>query len=58
MRKICSSRSTWWTVSLSLRALSRSVPNGFSIITRARLVRPAASSMWTTSAAAAGGTLR
>ena len=58
MRKICSSRSTWWRVSFSFRALVRSVPNGFSMITRAFSVRPASARVWITSVAAAGGTLR
>ena len=44
--------------SLSSRADARSVPNGFSMITRARSARPASPSISTTSAAAAGGTLR
>ncbi len=41
MRKIWSSRRTAWTVSLSSWALSRSVPNGFSMITRERSGQPA-----------------
>ena len=45
-------------VAFSSRALSRSVPNGFSMITRARSARPASPSVWITSAAAFGGTLR
>ena len=39
-------------------ALSRSVPNGFSMITRERSTRPASSSILTADSAALGGTLR
>ena len=58
MRKICSSRKTSCTVSLSSRADSRSVPNGFSMTTRARSARPASPSVRTIEPAAAGGTDR
>ena len=58
MRKICSSSKTSWTSLLSALALSRSVPNGFSMITRARSARPASPISRITSAAALGGTLR
>ena len=34
MRKTWSSSKCWWTSAFSLRALARSVPNGFSMITR------------------------
>ena len=56
MRKTCSSRRTWWIRWLSCLALARSVPNGFSMITRERSIRSAAPSRWMTSVAAAGGT--
>ena len=59
MRKTCDSSKTACTAWFSLRADSRSVPNGFSMITRASLVaRPAAPSMPTTEVNAAGGTAR
>ena len=58
MRKICSSRKTSWTVSLSSRADFRSVPNGFSMTTRARSASPASPSVRTTGPAADGGTDR
>ena len=40
-RKIASSAKYWCMVSLSCRELARSVPNGFSTMTRASLARPA-----------------
>ena len=58
MRKTWDSSKTACTAWLSLRADSRSVPNGFSMITRASLARPAAPSIPTTEVNAAGGTAR
>ncbi len=58
MRKICSSRRISWIVSLSPTALVKSVPKGFSMITRERSTRPQKLSSSTTPAAAIGGTLR
>ena len=58
MRKIWLSSKTSCTWSLSDTALSRSVPNGFSMTTRARSTSLAWSSMLITSSAALGGTLR
>ena len=58
MRKIWSSANTSCTVSLSARADSRSVPNGFSMITRARSARPASPSVRMIGPAAGGGTDR
>ena len=58
MRKICDSSKTSCSCSLSDIALSRSVPNGFSITTRARSTSLAWSNMPITSSAALGGTLR
>ena len=58
MRKICDSRNVAWTKSLSSMALARSVPNGFSITTRDRSTRSAASSIVMTAWAAFGGTDR
>ena len=58
MRKTWSSRKTSCTASFSARADSRSVPNGFSMITRARSARPASPSVRTIGPAAAGGTER
>jgi hypothetical protein len=43
---------------LTLTALSKSLPNGFSMITRERSTRPAALSVSMTESAARGGTLR
>ena len=40
MRKMCSSGNAWCRVSFSLRAETRSRPNGFSRITRAFLAHP------------------
>src|SRR6516164_7115726 len=39
-RKMASSGKCWCMVSFSCRELARSVPNGFSTITRAPLARP------------------
>ena len=58
IRKICSSRNTSCSSAFSLRALSRSVPNGFSITIRLRSTSPASASSCTTDSAALGGTLR
>ena len=59
MRNTCDSSKTASTAWFSLRAESRSVPNGFSMITRVRSVaRPEAPSMPTTEVNAAGGTAR
>ena len=58
IRKTCSSSKTSWSIALSRCALARSVPNGFSMITRARSASPASPRRSTTSGAAAGGTLR
>ncbi len=58
IRKTWSSSNVRRTTRLSARALCRSVPNGFSMITRARSVNPARSSDSTTPRAATGGTLR
>jgi hypothetical protein len=45
-------------LALSEIALSRSVPNGFSMMVRDPLARPASSIMRTADMAALGGTLR
>ncbi len=58
MRKIRSSSKIPWSVSLSARALARSVPKGFSMITRERSARPASPIVATTWPAAEGGMLR
>src|SRR5580698_785404 len=59
MRNTWSSSNTACTAWSSLSAESRSVPNGFSMITRVRSVaRPAAPSMPTTEVNATGGTAR
>ena len=59
MRNTCDSSKTASTAWFSLRAESRPVPNGFSMITRVRSVaRPEAPSMPTTAVNAAGGTAR
>ncbi len=59
MRNTCDSSKTASTAWFSLRAEARSVPNGFSMITRVRSVaRPEAPSMPTTEVNAAGGTAR
>ena len=57
-------RNTWWssntvpTSRLRATADGRSVPNGFSMITRERSDRPVSPSMRTTVGAADGGMLR
>ena len=58
MRKIWSSLNTSCSLALRSFALFRSVPNGFSITTRERAVRPASDNMRTADSAALGGTLR
>ena len=58
MRKIWSSSKTWCTASFRATALARSVPKGFSMITRARSTSSASASSCTTERAAAGGMLR
>ena len=58
MRKICSSSKYGAAVSLSARALARSVPKGFSMITRDRSTSLASASSWMTSRSAEGGMLR
>ena len=58
MRNTCDSSKTACTAWFSARAEARSVPNGFSMITRASLARPVAPSMPTTEVNAAGGTAR
>ena len=59
MRNTCDSSNTACTVSLSFLDDSRSVPNGFSMITReCSLARPDEPSMVTTEPNAAGGTAR
>ena len=58
IRKICSSSKTSCSSAFSLRALARSVPNGFSMMIRLRSTSPASASSWTTASAALGGTLR
>ncbi len=58
MRKICSSLNTSCSLAFSRTALARSVPNGFSMMIRARSTSPASPSIRTTGSAALGGTLR
>ena len=58
IRKTCSSSKIRCTVSLSARALARSVPNGFSMMIRDRSTRSALPNISMTSAAALGGMLR
>ena len=58
MRKMHDSSNTACTVALSARALSRSKPNGFSMMTWASLLSPVAPSIVTTEPKAAGGTAR
>jgi hypothetical protein len=45
-------------MSLSATALARSVPNGFSMMTRDRSTSLASEIIWITERSAAGGTLR
>ena len=56
MRKICDSSNTSCSWALRSTALSRSVPNGFSITIRDRSTRPASSRVCTTGSATLGGT--
>jgi hypothetical protein len=58
MRKICSSWNTSCSLPLSVTALARSVPKGFSMTMRERSTSPASPSVRTTVSAALGGTLR
>ena len=58
IRKTCDSSKTACTVWFSARAEARSVPNGFSMMTRDPSARPAAPSMVTVGSKAAGGTAR
>ncbi len=58
MRKICSSENTSCSRAFRALALSRSVPNGFSMMMRERSTSWASPSIRTAGKAAAGGTLR
>ncbi len=58
MRNTCDSSKTASTAWFSARAEARSVPNGFSMITRAPEARPVAPRLSTTEVNAAGGTAR
>ena len=58
IRKIWSSWKTSWSSAFSFLALSRSVPNGFSMMILLRSTRPASLSSPTTASAAFGGTER
>ncbi len=58
MRKIWSSANTSCSRAFSDTALARSVPNGFSMMTRDRSTSPASASRRTADRAALGGTLR
>jgi hypothetical protein len=58
MRNTCDSLKTASTAWFSVRAEARSVPNGFSTITRASLARPVLPSTPTTEVNAAGGIAR
>ena len=58
IRKICDSSNAVRSVAFSARADARSVPNGFSMITRASAFRPVVRSSVTTPADADGGTDR
>ena len=58
MRYTWSSSKTSCTTALSRRALTRSVPKGFSMMIRDRSVSPASPRVFTTTSAAAGGMLR
>ena len=57
-RKMASSAKYWCMVSLSCRELARSVPNGFSTITRAPRARPAPAMPWAIRPNSDGGTSR
>src|ERR1017187_4833832 len=58
MRNTWDSSKTEWTVALRARADARSVPNGFSMITREFSARPVSPSIPTTDPNAPGGTAR
>ena len=58
MRKMWSSSKVWSRIAFSLRADSRSWPNGFSTITRAPSVQPEAASCSTTLPNSTGGIAR
>src|ERR1022692_298268 len=58
MRNTWDSPNTEWTVALRARADARSVPNGFSMITREFSARPVSPSIPTTDPNAPGGTAR
>ena len=58
MRKICSSAKTSCSLAFSDTALARSVPKGFSMMTRLCATRPASASSRTAGRAAPGGTLK
>ena len=58
MRKIWPSSNTSCSRVLSVTALSRSTPNGFSMMMRERSTNPASESSLTAGRAALGGTLR
>jgi len=55
MRKTWSSANTACNAAFRLRALARSVPNGFSMMTRDRSTSPASPSGRTADSAALGG---
>jgi hypothetical protein len=57
IRKIWRSGKYLWILSLSPRALSRSVPNGFSMMIRDSAAIPAVSTSSSSFRAAVGGTL-
>ena len=58
IRKICSSSNRSWIALLSSRALARSTPNGFSMMTREFAAKSALCSVSITAITAFGGTLR
>ncbi len=58
IRKIWDSSNTWCTEEFRRLAEARSVPNGFSMMIRLSVARPASPSVLTTASAAAGGTDR
>src|SRR5579875_1934592 len=58
IRRICDSSKTLWYAWFRSRAEARSVPNGFSAMTRDPSARPMAPIIATTDLAAAGGTAR
>ena len=57
-RKMASSGKYWCIVSLSCRELARSVPNGFSTMTRAPRARSAEAMPWAIRPNRTGGTSR